>query len=101
MKVHLVMTVLVVVCAVIFELTVTEKAIVFICCALVMVAELFNTSVETVVDICSPQYSEEAKRAKDTAAAAVLVISIISAGVGIIIFFPYAGKIVDFIQHII
>lgn len=101
MKVHLVMTILVVVCAVIFELTVTEKAIVFICCGLVLVAELFNTAIEAVVDICSPRYSEGAKKAKDTSAAAVLVISIISAAVGIIIFFPYAEKIVDFVQRLI
>ena len=99
MKVHVIMTVLVAVCAVIFELTVTEKAVVFICCGLVLTAELFNTAIEAVVDICSPQYSEGAKKAKDTAAAAVLVMSIISAAVGIIIFFPYAHKIGDFLRQ--
>ncbi len=101
MKIHFIMTVLVVVCAVVFRLTVTEKAIVFICCGLVLVAELFNTAIEAVVDICSPQYSEGAKKAKDTAAAAVLVISITAAGVGIIIFFPYTSVIIDFVQRII
>lgn len=101
MKIHLVMTILVTVCAIIFDLTVTEKAAVFICCGLVITAELFNTAIEAVVDICSPGFSQGAKKAKDTAAAAVLVISIISAAVGIIVFFPYAGKIVEFIQRLI
>ncbi len=101
MKVHLVMTILVTVCAVIFDLTVTEKAAVFICCGLVIGAELFNTAIETVVDICSPQYSEDAKKTKDTAAAAVLAVSIISAVVGIIVFFPYTKVIIDFIRQLV
>ena len=101
MKIHVVMTVLVAVCSVIFGLTTAEKAAVFICCGVVMCAELFNTAIEIVVDICSPEYSEAAKKAKDTAAAAVLIISIVSAAVGLIVFVPYAGHIVDFIQRLI
>jgi diacylglycerol kinase len=40
---------------------------------LVLVAELFNTALEALVDLVSPDRHPLAKRAKDVAAAAVLV----------------------------
>ena len=89
MKIHAVMTVLVVACAIVFRLTVTEKVIVFAMCGLVVTAELFNTALEAVVDICSPEFSDLAKTAKDSAAAAVLVMSITAAVIGTVIFLPY------------
>ena len=94
MKFHAVMTILVVVCAFVFRLTVTEKVIVFLMCGLVIAAELFNTALEEVVDICSPEFSPLAKTAKDTAAAAVLVISITAAIIGTIIFLPYGINLI-------
>lgn len=41
----------------------------------VLAAELINTALEAVVDLASPEYHPLAKRAKDVAAAAVLVAS--------------------------
>ena len=101
MKVHAVMTVLVVVCALVFRLTVTEKVIVFAMCGLVIMAELFNTALEAVVDICSPEYSTLAKTAKDSAAAAVLVMSITAAIIGTVIFLPYGIELLEKIQLLI
>jgi diacylglycerol kinase (ATP) len=43
---------------------------------LVLFAELFNTALEVVVDLVSPEYHPLARRAKDVAAGAVLVASI-------------------------
>lgn len=56
--------------------------------AAVISAELFNTAIEAVVDLVSPDYHHLAKAAKDTAAAAVLVVSIASIIIGILIFWP-------------
>lgn len=42
----------------------------------VWVAELFNSSLERITDLVSPQQSELAKKAKDYAAGAVLVMAI-------------------------
>ena len=95
MKVHAVMTVLVVVCAFVFRLTVTEKVIVFAMCGLVIMAELLNTALEAVVDICSPEFSALAKTAKDSAAAAVLVMSITAAVIGTVIFLPYGIELLQ------
>lgn len=53
--------------------------------ALVIAFEFINSAVETITDKISPEYSLEAKKIKDYAAAAVLVISIAAAISGIII----------------
>jgi len=55
----------------------------------VLVAELINTAVEVVVDMLSPEHSEEARQAKDIAAGAVLIAAFGSAVLGYIVFFPH------------
>lgn len=56
---------------------------------LVIGAELLNTAVEHVVDLTSGgEYHPAARKAKDTAAAAVLVVAIAALAVGIIVFLP-------------
>lgn len=57
--------------------------------AVVLVAEITNTVVETVVDVVSPGYSEPARLAKDAAAGAVLVASVAAAIVGLLVFGPH------------
>ena len=52
-------------------------------------AELFNTAIESLVDLVSPEYDEMAGFAKDVAAGAVLVAAIAAAVIGAIIFTPY------------
>ena len=61
-------------------------AVVLLCCGVVISAELLNTAVETVVDLVSPEFHPLAGRAKDIAAAAVWVLSMLVAVVGIIVF---------------
>jgi len=55
----------------------------------VIVAELFNTALERVVDLAQPGYHPIAGLAKDIAAGAVLVTAIQSVVIGTIIFGPY------------
>lgn len=59
---------------------------VLILIGLVLFAELFNTAIEAVVDLASPEYHELAKRAKDIAAGAVLTLSVISVIAGLAIY---------------
>lgn len=98
MKIHLVMTILVILCAVLFKLTPAEKAIVISLCAIVICAELINTAIENTVDISTAVFNMYAKRAKDAAASAVLVISIGAAIAGLVIFVPYG---IDFVKDVI
>lgn len=97
MRVHLVMTILVITCAVLFGLTNAEKAIVISLCALVICAELINTAIENAVDMNTAVFNMYAKRAKDAAAGAVLIISIGAAIAGLIIFVPYG---IDFLKYL-
>jgi diacylglycerol kinase (ATP) len=56
--------------------------------ASVIAAEMFNTALEALEDIVSPEYREAVRRSKDLAAGAVLVLSLGAAGVGLLVFLP-------------
>ena len=66
-----------------------EMAIITMTCAIVMVLELINTAIESVVDLTVKQsYHELAKIAKDCAAGAVLVSAIAAVIVAALILLP-------------
>lgn len=55
---------------------------------MVLAAEAVNSSIEALCDLVSPGYNEAIKKAKDLAAGAVLILAIVAATVGLIIFIP-------------
>jgi diacylglycerol kinase (ATP) len=63
-----------------------ELAILAFAISLVILAELFNTAVETVVDLVTTDYHPLAKVAKDVAAGAVLVAAVNSVLIGLLLF---------------
>ncbi|MCG7420103.1 diacylglycerol kinase [Macrococcus epidermidis] len=87
--IHLIAAILVVMFSFYFQITKIEWLFVIIAIFSVLFMEVINTSVEYVVDLVTEDYHELAKHAKDTAAFAVLLSSIMSAIIGIIIFMPY------------
>lgn len=54
----------------------------------VIAAEAFNTTVEAIIDLLSPEWHERAKVGKDVAAGSVLVVSISAVGIGLLILGP-------------
>ena len=68
------------------QLDLISWAIILLCCGMVITAELLNTAVETVVDLVSPEFHPLAGRAKDIAAAAVWVLSLLVGIVGVLVF---------------
>lgn len=71
------------------RVTPVEMAAVTIICALVMVLELLNTALESVVDLTVGQsYHQLAKIAKDCAAGAVMIAAIAAILVASFILFP-------------
>lgn len=88
MKIHIIATIVVVLLGIVFKLNKTEWCICVMAIILVISAELFNTAIETVVDMISSEKNEKAKLAKDISAAAVLILAIGAAVVGAIIFIP-------------
>lgn len=88
MKIHCVMTLLVILAGFIFHISVTEWCICLTLFGLVMALELVNTAVEAVVDLVTSERRPLAKIAKDTAAGAVLIAAIMAAIAGLVIFLP-------------
>lgn len=86
MRIHLSTTVLVSVFAYFFKVSSTELVILVLCFALVIMAEMINTAIETLTNLESPSYHNLARIAKDVAAGAVLVVAIATVIVGILIF---------------
>ena len=74
---------LAVVAGLVLQLDLLSWGIIFLCCGVVISAELVNTAIETVVDLVSPEFHPLAGRAKDIAAAAVWVLSLMVALVGL------------------
>ena len=61
-----------------YELSACENAVLYLCIGAVIASELLNTAVESIVDLVSPEKNDMAKKAKDCAAGAVLVMAFMS-----------------------
>lgn len=59
-----------------FHLSALELILLVLAVTFVLFAELFNTAIEVLVDLVSPEYHPLARRAKDVAAGAVFIASI-------------------------
>jgi rRNA maturation RNase YbeY len=93
MVIHLTVAVLVLALGGLVGLDLGEWAVLLLTIALVLVAETFNTALEALVDLASPERRPLARRAKDLAAAAVLLAALFSVAIGAILFLPRMGKI--------
>lgn len=87
-KIHLLISLLVILCGVFFRISSIQWVAIVIVIGLVWAAECMNTGVEKLTDLASPEYHILARVAKDCAAAAVLMASITAIVVGVIIFIP-------------
>jgi diacylglycerol kinase len=58
----------------------------------VFAAEAFNTAVEVLTDLVSPEYNDKAKVVKDVSAAGVLIAAITAVVIGVVVF---GGRVSD------
>lgn len=72
-----------------FNISKTDWLIIILVIGFVLILELTNTAIEEIVDSFTDQVHPAAKKAKDVAAAAVLVASITAILIGLMIFLPY------------
>ena len=79
----------------IFPLTGLERLIIILVVAIVLVLELLNSALERMIDTLSPRIDVSARVVKDILAAAVLLMSMAGAVVGVIIFYPYIRDFLD------
>lgn len=87
-RIHLLVTISVIAAATYFRLSTTEWCIIVLTIGVVFAAEAFNTALEYLTNLVSPDYHPLAGKTKDVAAAGVLISAIAAILVGIIIFLP-------------
>ena len=66
-----------------------EWIVLLLAIGMVLIAELANTTLETLVDLASPELHPKAKIAKDLSAAAVLLVAFFSIVIGLLLFVPH------------
>jgi diacylglycerol kinase len=87
-RVHLVISLAVVLAGILFHISAVEWAIVALTIGFVLSAEMVNTVAEITVDVLVQHRDPMAKAAKDVGAGAVLVSAIAAVAVGVAIFGP-------------
>ncbi len=86
--IHSAIAVCVIICGFLFNLSSYEWIHIIICIGIVLMAEAFNTAIETLADKVNPEQDPIIKKTKDVAAGAVLLVSLMAIAVGLIIFIP-------------
>jgi len=87
-KIHLFAAILVIAMGLFFKVTLTEWCLLIFAIGMVLAAEGFNTAIEKLVDLISPEIQPLAGYVKDLAAGAVLITAISAAVIGALIFGP-------------
>jgi diacylglycerol kinase (ATP) len=98
MRIHLAIATIVIVVALIVNVTKIELIALLISITFVLIAEMINTAVEAAIDIATTSFDPMAKLAKDIAAGAVLIASVNALAVGYLVF---AGKVADRSAHLL
>ena len=95
-KIHFVIALTVIAAGFCLNISRTDWAILLLTIGAVFAAEAANTALESVVDLASPEHHDLARRAKDCAAGAVLVMAIAAVAVGLLILGPPLASAIEF-----
>ena len=95
LRYHLYAAVVILIASYILGIGRTDFLIISIAVILVILSEMVNTAIEYIVDITSPEYSEQARIAKDIGAGAVFTTAFGAVVIGYIILYPYLEKIFE------
>jgi diacylglycerol kinase (ATP) len=87
-RIHLFILVIVVIAGIIFRISGTDWLAIIIVSGLVFASECFNTAVEYLSDLITDEENELIRKAKDVAAAGVLISATAAVTAGLIIFIP-------------
>ena len=81
-----------IIAGIILKINPFEWSLLTLMIGIVFLTELLNSSLETLADFVDPEWNESIRKAKDYAAAAVLISATISVVVGALIFVPKIFK---------
>jgi diacylglycerol kinase (ATP) len=88
-RIHVAVAIAVIVAGSLFRVQRWEWCVLLLCCSHVLVLEALNTALESHVDLAAPEIHPLARKAKDVAAASVLIASLFSLTIGLIILGPH------------
>ena len=86
--IHAVISIMVILLGFWLHLPARDWAALLLAFVIVWAAEFFNTAIESIVDLASPEQHPLAKAGKDVAAAAVLIAALTSVLIGLLILGP-------------
>lgn len=87
-RIHLVVFIMVAALGISLQISAEKWLIVLLVSGLVFVSECFNSAIEYLSDRITGEQDEMIRRAKDVAAAGVLISAFVAAASGLIIFIP-------------
>lgn len=93
--VHLPAAVAVVVAATVLRVSRNQWCILIICISIVMVAELFNSALETLAKAVDDDYNQQLADCLDIASGAVLMSAVGAATTGAIVFVSHLAELLD------
>jgi diacylglycerol kinase len=93
-RIHLFILIIVLLAGLFLRISSSDWIAIVFASGLVFISECFNTAMEYLSDVVSPEYNEKIKSAKDVAAAGVLISAIIAVIIGVIVFLPYLYKLI-------
>jgi diacylglycerol kinase len=94
-RIHLAILVAVIAAGILLKISLADWMAILIVSGLVFISECFNTAIENLADIIADQPNEYIRRAKDVAAAGVLLSAIIAVAVGLMVFIPAILKLIQ------
>jgi diacylglycerol kinase (ATP) len=86
LRIHFGVAVLVLVAALLSDVSRMELIALLLAIAFVLIAEMLNTAVEAAIDVATTSFDPMAKLAKDIAAGAVLIAATVAVAVGYLVF---------------
>lgn len=95
MRVHLALAVLAIALGVALRISAVEFAMIFVAITGVLIAEMINTVAEACVDLATQTYHPLARVAKDVAAGAVLVASILAVVIALFVYVPHLWMLIQ------
>ncbi len=90
---HGIATLLTVILGLIFQIKLSEWAIVFIALGVILGMELINTAIEAAVDLVTLEIHPLAKIAKDCGSAASFIMTLVALVICLFVFAPYFMKV--------
>lgn len=92
MRIHFALATVVLVLAVVYDVTKLELIALLLAISFVLVAEMINTAIEAATDIATTSFDPLAKLAKDIAAGAVLIASVTAVVTGYLVLADRVGQ---------